>query len=83
MTFVGVSVLLTFAASAATYIQYRSFDPCVWMEQDIAAEAGLPRFVAKARIQIQFLVEGITRPDTGQCVLAWWGFRAEASSGGS
>ncbi len=83
MTFLGASVMLTFAASAATYIQYRSFDPCVWMEQDIAEDSGLPRLAAKARIKSQFLIDGIVHPDTRQCVLAWWEFRAGTSSGGS
>ena len=83
MTVIGASILLSFAASAATYIQYQSFNPCVWMEQDIAADTGLPRFAAKARIQTQFLIEGVTRPDAGQCVMAWWEFRAESTGNGS
>ena len=82
VTVIGASFLLTFAASAATYIHYRSFDPCVWMEKDIAKKSGLPRLAAKARIQSRFLIEGITHPDPGQCMLAWWEFRAEASSSG-
>lgn len=83
MTIIGASTLLTFAASAATYIQYQSFDPCVWMEQDIAADTGLPRFAAKARIQSQFLIQGIIHPDAGQCVMAWWEFRAGSTGAGS
>ena len=46
MTIIGASILLTFAASAATYIQYQSFDPCVWMEQDI--EAGRVQMVPRS-----------------------------------
>lgn len=65
------------AAVAATYARYGSFDPCEWMEQDLAARSGLPRLAVRARIRAQFLLEGVAAPDAGQCILAWWEFRAE------
>ena len=83
VTFIGASVLLAFAVSAATYIEYRSFDPCAWMVQDMIEESGLPPIAAQARARSRFLAEGIVRPDTGQCVLEWWAFRSETASGGS
>lgn len=65
------------AAALATYVRYQSFDPCVWMEQDLAAKSGLPRLVARGRIQAQFLVEGVIEPDVGECITAWWDLRAD------
>ena len=76
-------ILLAFAAGAATYVHYQSFDPCVWMEKDIANRSGLPRLAAKARIQSQFLIRGIADPNAGECVMAWWEYRADNATGGS
>lgn len=82
-TFLGASLALMLAASAATYVQYQSFDPCQWMEQDLASQGGLTHLAAKARVRGQFLIRGIAEPDAGQCVMAWWEFRADNPSGGS
>lgn len=82
-TFMGAALALLFAASTATYIQYQSFDPCNWMEQDLASDGRLSRLAAKARVRGQFLVQGITDPGAGQCVMAWWEFRADHPASGS
>ena len=82
-TFIAASILIVLAAATATYVEYRSFDPCAWMVQDMAEKAGLRPIAAKARVQGRFLVKGIVRPDAGQCVLAWWAFRSESASEGS
>lgn len=71
-----LSVLLL-AAAVATFARYESFDPCVWMEQDLALDSGLPRVVVRTRIQAEFLVRGISDPSAADCLLAWWEFRAD------
>ncbi|MEX0923282.1 MAG: hypothetical protein WD489_10200 [Rhodovibrionaceae bacterium] len=75
--FLVLFAALLLAAAAATYARYESFDPCVWIEQDLAAENGLPRLVVRARIQAEFLLRGIADPDAADCLLAWWDFRAD------
>ena len=77
------SVLLALAAGIATYLRYGSFDPCDWMEQDLAERSGSPRLVARAQIQARFLLDGISDPDLRQCTLAWWEARAEDLPDGS
>lgn len=72
-----VFFLLALAAGGATYARYGSFDPCDWMEQDLAARSDLPRLVVRARIQAMFLMDGIADPDLRQCTLAWWRTRRE------
>ena len=73
---IAAAVLLLLAASA-TYARFESFDPCVWMEHELAEESGLPRMVVAARIQAEFLVRGINDPRPQDCLFAWWDFRAE------
>jgi hypothetical protein len=82
-SFLLFAVLLLLAAGVATYVRYGTFDPCDWMEQDLAKQSGLPRLVVKARIQAKFLMDGISEPDLRQCTLAWWEARAEDLPDGS
>lgn len=77
------SIAVILLASIATYVRYESFDPCIWMEQDLASQSGLPRLVVDAQIQSQFLIKGIVDPDIGQCVVAWWNFRLDGLPAGS
>lgn len=74
--FIG-AIIAAVAASGATYYRYGTFDPCDWMEQDLAKQSGLPRLVAKAKVRAELLIDGVTQPDFGQCTLAWWKFRAD------
>jgi hypothetical protein len=74
--FIGVVIAIV-AATAATYHRYGNFDPCDWMEQDLASQSGIPRLVAKAQVRAQLLIDGITDPGFGECTMAWWKFRAE------
>ncbi|MDJ0949118.1 MAG: hypothetical protein QNJ94_09370 [Alphaproteobacteria bacterium] len=69
--------LAVVAASVVTFVRYESFSPCVWMEQDLAEQSGLPVLVVQSRIRAGFLIEGVVDPDPYDCVLAWWRFRAE------
>ena len=71
------SLAIMVAAVIATYVRYESFDPCRWMEQDLASESGQPRLVVRARIQGRFLIDGVTNPDLGQCIMAWWKTRVD------
>ncbi len=77
MKTLAILVAMVTAASAATYARYESFDPCIWMEQDLAADSGLPVVVTRARIQAEFLLRGIADPDAADCLFAWWEFRAD------
>jgi len=75
---VGVGLMaIGLAASIATWSRYESFDPCMWMEQDLAKESSLPRLAVRARIQAEFLLRGIRSPGPYQCLQAWWKFRAD------
>jgi hypothetical protein len=73
----GGVVLLALAATTATYFRYHSFDPCNWMAQDMAHHTGLPVVVMEGKVKASFLVRGITEPGPRECVLAWWGERAD------
>ncbi len=77
------SIAVVLIASIATFVRYESFDPCDWMEQDLASQSGLPRIVVNARVQSQFLIKGIIDPGIGQCLLAWWNFRLDGLPDGS
>ena len=68
---------LALAATVATYVRYESLDPCDWMEHDLADQTGLPRVVVEARIRAGFLLDGITEPGPGDCLLEWWEWRSE------
>jgi len=78
--YVVIALALAVAASVATYARYRSLIPCDWLESDMMRETGLPRLVAQARISAAFLLDGITEPDPGQCLRAWWELKAEGAA---
>ena len=77
--FLYLAAALSFAAATATFARYESFDPCVWLEHDLAEQTGLPRMVAQAQIQAEFFVEGVTNPSAKQCLFAWWDVRADGA----
>lgn len=64
------------AATAATYVRYRSFDPCEWIARDMADRTAIPVIVWQSRIRADFLLQGITDPSASDCVVAWWKERA-------
>lgn len=68
---------LLVAAVIATYVRYQSLDPCTWLEKDLAANSDWPLPVVRARIQANFLMDGITDPNAGDCLLEWWDWRGE------
>ncbi len=72
-----IVLLLIAAAGTATYIEYRSFSPCDWMEQDLAEQTGYPRLVIAGRIQADFLLQGIVDAGPVDCLLEWWKVRRE------
>ena len=72
-----LGAVLVLLAASATYARFESFDPCVWMEHELAEESGLPRMIVAARIQAEFLMRGVGDPGPRDCLLAWWDFRAE------
>ncbi len=65
------------AAMAATYWRYQSLDPCDWMTRDLVQDSDLPELVVVARIRAEFLLEGVTDPDPGQCLFKWWALRRD------
>ena len=77
MKIATVTICILLVAMAMTYIRYQSLHPCDWMEKDLAQRTGLPRLVVQGRIRAGFLIQGIVDPDTVDCVLAWWAYRAE------
>ncbi len=76
-TVLGGVVIVAVAATVATYFRYHSFDPCNWMAQDMARHTGAPVLMMEGKVRADFLIRGITAPSTSECVLAWWGERAE------
>ena len=80
MRYLGLALALIVAAVAATFWRYGSLNPCDWLERDTAQASGLPYLVAQARIRAEFLLDGITEPDGGQCLTAWWDLRAETAT---
>lgn len=72
-----VLLVLTGAAAASTYWRYESLDPCEWMARDLIQESELPEMVVRSRIQLEFLLEGVTDPDPGQCLFKWWALRRD------
>lgn len=80
MKYMWLAAVLIAAAVAATFWRYGSLDPCTWLERDTVKKTGLPQLVAQARIRAEFLLDGITAPDAGQCLTAWWDLRAEDAS---
>ena len=78
----GVTVIAFFAATAATYVRYESFDACEWIALDMADRTSLPLAVWRGRVRGEFLLRGITDPDMADCVLAWWEERADEAKNG-
>ena len=83
MKYLIVLVLLAGAAVSATWVRYNSFDPCVWMEQDMIADSSLPALIVTARIKAAFLLDGVTEPTPKQCLYAWWQHRFEDAKAAS
>ena len=77
MRYLGIAAALVVAAAIATFARYESFDPCDWLEQDMARSLGMPMVVAQARIRATFMFSGIVEPDTYDCLGAWWHLKAE------
>lgn len=75
--FLTAVLMIAILAVGATWFRFQSFDPCIWMEQELAEKSDLPRIVIKARIKAEFLLEGISEPTPPQCVVAWWRFRMD------
>ncbi len=76
MKYLGIALALVAAAAIATFARYESFDPCHWLERDMARALGVPPFMAQARIRAAFMLRGIVEPDTGDCLEDWWQFKA-------
>jgi len=68
---------LVVAAAIATYARYQSLDPCDWMRQDLAAQSELPQVAVELQISGAFLLDGITDPGPGDCLVKWWEWRRE------
>ncbi len=77
MRYLGIAAALVVAAAIATFARYESFDPCDWLEQDMARSLGMPPVVAQARIRATFMFRGIVEPDTYDCLDAWWYLKVE------
>ncbi len=77
MRYLGIAAALVVAAAIATLARYESFDPCDWLEQDMARSLGMPTLVAQTRIRATFMFRGIVEPDTYDCLDAWWRLKAE------
>jgi hypothetical protein len=72
-----IIVGLLLAAAVATYVRYESLDPCDWLARDLMVESGLPRMAVDLRISAAFLLDGVTDPDTGDCLVKWWAWRRD------
>jgi hypothetical protein len=77
--FLLIVVALCLFGTAATYIRYKSFDPCVWIEQDLVRQSGLPKLVVQGQTRARFLAKGIADPTPYQCIKTWWGMRADGT----
>ena len=64
-------------AVVATYARYESLNPCDWLQRDLMAESGLPQVAVELRISADFLLDGITDPGPGDCLVKWWEWRSE------
>lgn len=71
-----IIIAIVILAGGATYARYGNFDPCDWTAQDHANTSAIPKLVWAGRLQADFLVDGITEPNFGDCMLAWWQNRA-------
>lgn len=67
------------AAVVATWVRYDSLHPCDWLERDVAKRFGVPPLVAEAKVRAEFLVSGVTEPSAGNCLTAWWDFKANGT----
>jgi hypothetical protein len=77
MKYLGIALALVAAAAIATFARYESFDPCDWLERDMALALGVPPLMAQARICAAFMFRGIVEPDTGDCLQDWWHLKAK------
>lgn len=68
---------LLVVAVIATYARYESLNPCDWMTHDLAAESSLPQVAVELQISAAFLLDGITEPTSGDCLVKWWDWRKE------
>ena len=78
-SFLAVVILVAIAGTAATYVRYRSLDPCDWMAQDLTAYFDLPAAVVQAKIRADFLLQGVVEPGPQDCLLEWWRLRREGT----
>lgn len=76
MKYLVLAVGAVIAAVIATFVRYQSLYPCDWLKHDTAARLGVPPLVAEAKVRADFLVKGVTDPTAGQCLTAWWDFKA-------
>ena len=70
-------------AAIATFVRYKSFDPCEWIARDMADRSSLPIAVLRGQVKAKFLLRGITDPGPTDCVLAWWEDRADEAKNGN
>jgi len=56
----------------ATYHRYQSFNPCDWIERDLAVQSGMPTLIVQGQIKTWFLMDGVVKPDPYQCIKMWW-----------
>lgn len=68
---------LVAAAVIATLARYESLDPCDWLAHDMARALDAPSLLAEAKIRADFLLRGITEPQTTDCLTAWWDLKAD------
>ena len=77
MRVLAVAAGLLVVAVIATYARYESLHPCDWMKHDLAAESSLPQVAVELQISTAFLLDGITEPTAGDCLIKWWDWRRE------
>lgn len=78
-SFIILLIVVVVAATTATYGRYQSFNPCDWMEQDMAAQSTLPKLVVQGQIRAYFLVRGLVTPGPYDCLQAWWELRRDGA----
>lgn len=72
-----VLALLVVVGGGATWVRYKSFDPCAWMQKEIGESFALSDLIVSARIKATFLLNGVTDPTLKQCLYTWWNYRFE------
>ena len=80
MKILVIVLALLGAAGIATLVRYGSLDPCVWLDRDTASASDLPDLVAQAQVRAKFLLDGITTPTAGDCLIAWWDLKANGAA---